>query len=751
MLRLDPERTNELNFREIMQQRGDGAPPEATAGDTADTTAAPALPTADTATILTNDKPAEGFLDASKALAEPSQVTGLEERALSLEESEKGAVTSGTTATGPLLSASSGGGGGSGAPLKTPADELRISNREIVPEQRKRRRRRRPNSTVRGNYESDDSIYDYDSDFIDDSEITEDYAASGKPGFGVLSSFLGPRWSRDQALSAADSKAHSALEDGSAASRVLGVTRANDDDSEEWDWSRRQPRPHLPAPIEAAAQRLEERIRDVYGEKKPNGWDRIPELADLFASLCEQAVEARWASLPSSDEPMLYRFREELFCRLSFLRTTRPKLLQIASARHWRQIERETEERLRDIREQLNAAVEQATSTEGTSTSTSFWTPALIEAVHEYFITQIKALVAANFRYKKPRSVSKMIKVFATDLKQHPVFVNQSAVTAKDLESVYRKREADLVAERRAKREEERQRKREEKMKAKEQQAALSSDVDVGGSPTPAESQLSGSAQRSPYTQQQSSASPTIGKSFVDGSPFRETPNRHEDQDVHRQATAGPAPQEVASAEKRRAHTLEERFVELRQWRHETNEWNTTHPYPSVISQKDGFRSVRLWVKAQRMAARGTGRGKLAPETFFRRCIEELDIDLLYGIDASFTTDASAVHESPLDWSNRAQKPAVPALKPLTKSCLESEIFAPPDRFRIPDDLAEEAAREAAAAAAAAAKDSTTFSSALKAPAQILGSSSAPLANTPQALPAENKPEAASTDPSPDR
>jgi hypothetical protein len=633
---------------------------------------------------------------------QPAETAKLEDFKVS-----QGANEANDLAPPPLLLKSDNGG----ARLpKGLAEKAKVPRDGGAPEQRRRHHRRKLNSTIRGNYDSDDSVYDYDSDFIDDSDITEDYAATGKPGFGVLSGLLGPRWNRDQTYSVTDASALSTPPGGQVAGGQLDniKTKGDNDDSDndldEWDWSRRQLRTLLPAPVEEAAHRLEERVRDLFGERKPNGWEKIPELAELYATLCEQAVATRWATLPTSDEPMLYSFREELLYRLSFLRTTRPKLLQVASARYWRQIEQETEGRLRDLWGQLQSIVERETATEETVTSTPFWTPSLIDCVHQYFLTQIQALTAANFRYKKPRSVSKMLKVFATDLKQHPVFVSQTGVTAKDLESVYRKREAELIAERRARREEERQRKREEKQRAKEQQLALSADGDDSRTPAPTASQMSGSVPRSPYACHQSSTSPASDKHFLEKSPRPEHSQKTQLPENQEPAAAAAASVAgvTASAEKRRARSLEERFAELQQWRQETNEWSATHPYPSVISQKDGFRSVRLWVKAQRMAARGTGRGKLAPEAFFRRCMEELHIDLLYGIDAPSAVGALVMEETPQDASNRAPNLVATTLKMPPKSRLEPEIFAPLERFRIPNDLAEEAAREAAAAAAAA-------------------------------------------------
>jgi len=693
MLRLDPERTNELNFRELMRRQSAVAPApvcEETAGATrvlAPSTAAASVVASETL------EASDGVAFRTEA-AQPSQT-------------EANKPVSALEATGSLRLPTRQGDLETNVREQPPGSPASIPQtiepvRPTVPTGRQRqgrkRRRRRLNAAVRGNYESDDSVYDYDSDFIDDSEITEDFAADMQPGFGVLSSILGQRWNRIPSADPRPASAASTPERHQLASGMTGRSGpSQDDDFEEWAWSRRHSRVVLPQRVEEVARLLEARIRDLYGDKKPNGWEKVPELVELLAEFCESAVAARLASVPTSEGSVPYRFQEELFNRLAFLRTTKPKLLQVASARYWRQVERDAEEQLRQIRDQLHIAAEQLPAADGATESNLLERPALLDCVHQYFVHQVQALNAANFRYKKPRSVSKMLKVFAAELKQHPVFVNDASVTAKDLESVYRKRESELLAKRRAEREAERQRKREERQRDKEQQVTSQVDSEGRATPTHAGSQQNELEQQSPEASQTGSDSFTQPRAHPRQSTEQPEGDHLSDEGV------STAPADTPQAERnKRTHSLEERFAELRQWRYETDEWTPLHPYPSVICRRDRFRSVRLWVKSQRMIARGTGRGKLAPKDFYRRCKAELGVDLFHGLEIIGSVHTSP-GEKPLYRPRPTGNPLISALKMPLPTGAPSTLFASMDRYRIPEDLAEEAAREAAAAAAAAA------------------------------------------------
>ncbi|KAK4537998.1 hypothetical protein CDCA_CDCA15G4023 [Cyanidium caldarium] len=744
MIHLNPDQANAFNFRQLMQARQRPAPSElSSAAATATPQASEReLPQASKAVLYDAVGTDEGTPVAGSEVAgaDTSQPTDRHARAVGAAS-----TTFPKTAAGRL------------------PPTLRAKRK--APSRANRRGRKR--LVIRGNYDSDDSVYDYDSDFIDDTDIVVEGDGEPVPRLGM--GLMGAAQTRLQRV------------DGGR------VNDDEDDDEDDFDLSSvAVSRPAMPEPVERPLTQLEARIRDQYGERKPDQWSKDEAVLQLLDAVCDAAVVAGEALEPTMAEPMLYTLSDALVVRLGFLRTTRPRLLREVSARYWRRREAEYSEQLQRLHEPLETLFAAMPGAEHDTDASSYWTEERVQHLHAMFVAHRHVATAANFRYKKPRGSMKVVHRFAAELKQHPAFRSVEWLTARDLESTYRRHEHEMVERRKQERQAERQRKRQDKQQRANvdetpSTAATTMLEAVNAEPSPPQPQVLPLAPETPGTPARASqgTAPTDAvPNQADAATAPLTPSAVANTNI---GVAGGASTATTtgngdggggggggsggnSGAKRKYHSLDERFEQLRQWRYECTEWSTNHPYPSVISQKDAFRSVRLWVKSQRMAAKGTGHGRLAPRGFFDRCKQELEVDLLHRIDVPWfdmparitgqarrgdpaakretalppmkmpatTMDASG-GEAPSDppmqcsaptQSNPAEPPTpTPVVVHASRAEPEAQVSeeapttlpapAPPDpatpappaplppaRYTIPLDLAEEAAREAERAAA---------------------------------------------------
>ena len=667
MIHLNPDQANAFNFRQLMQARQRPAPSESSAA---------------TATTTTPRASERELPQASKTV--PYDAVGTDKHA-----PVAGSDVAGADTCQPTDQHARAGSAASTTFPRTAAGRLQPALRAKRRAPSRANRRGRKRLVIRGNYDSDDSVYDYDSDFIDDTDIVVEGGGEPVPRLGV--GVMDAARSRLQRI------------DGG---RVNDDEEEEDGDDDDFDLSSvAVSRPAMPEPVERPLTQLETRIRDQYGERKPDQWSKDESVLQLLDAVCDAAVVAGEALEPTMAEPMLYTLSDALVVRLGFLRTTRPRLLREVSARYWRRREAEYGEQLQRLHEPLETLFAATPGAERDADASSYWTEERVQHLHAMFVAHRHVATAANFRYKKPRGSMKVVHRFATELKQHPAFRSVEWLTARDLESTYRRREHEIVERRKQERQAERQRKRQDKQQQQQQQQRANVDETpsttvttvleaVNAEPSSSQTQVLPSAPGTPATPARASqgAAPTDAvpnQAAAAAAAAPQTPPAVADTDTRVAAATSTATTTGNgdggggggnSGAKRKYHSLDERFEQLRQWRYECTEWSTNHPYPSVISQKDAFRSVRLWVKSQRMAAKGTGHGRLAPRGFFDRCKQELEVDLLHRIDVPwFDMPARATGQARRSGPAAKRETALPSTRTTATTMDTSGGEAPSD------------------------------------------------------------------------